>query len=470
MASAPPTPLTPLTLMTLMTLIPRLALVALRMLARVAFAGLLLLAPAAYAANALRAGPMVGDTDMHNVSIWLQTEVPGPVALSYWAIETPEQKREMNATTRDEGIATTTVRLKGLKAGQTYAYQVTVEDKAGPVLQFKTHPRWQYRNMVPPPGFRLAMGSCAYINEPERDRDGRAYGGDYQIFDRMAEAKPDLMLWLGDNTYFRENDYTSAEGMAHRYRHDRALPQLQRLLQTGRHQAIWDDHDYGPNNSNHSFTLKGDALNLFQRYWANRSHGLPGHPGIYGSFTESDVEFFLLDNRSFRDSDEDLRNPTKAQFGAEQMRWLKNALLASTATFKVIAAGGQFLNDYNRFEGWTHFKAERADFMDWLAANRVRGVLFLSGDRHQTELIKLPRHGHYPLYELTCSPLTAGPSKGMGDEDKKSFLVPGTLVQQRNFCTIDFSGYRNSRKMVIRSYNSDGTPLWSHEVNEAELK
>lgn len=437
---------------------------------RVAFAGLLLLAPAANAANVLRAGPMVGDTDMHNVSLWLQTEAPGPVSLSYWAIETPEQKREMSAITRDEGIATTTIRLKGLKAGQTYGYQVTVEGKSSPVLQFKTQPRWQYRNGVQPPSFRMAMGSCAYINEPGKDRDGKPYGGDYQIFERMAEAKPDLMLWLGDNVYFRENDYTSAEGMAHRYRHDRALPQLQKLLQTGRHQAIWDDHDYGPNNSNQSFTLKGDALNLFQRYWANRSLGLPGHAGVYGSFTEGDVEFFLLDNRSFRDSDEDLRNPTKAQFGPEQMRWLKNALLASTATFKVIAAGGQFLNDYNRFEGWTQFKAERADFMDWLAANRVKGVIFLSGDRHHTELIRMPRQGHYPLFELTCSPLTAGPSKGMGDEDKKSFLVPGTLVQQRNFCTMDFSGDRKARKMVLKSYSSDGTPLWSHEISEADLK
>ncbi|MFM1858604.1 MAG: hypothetical protein RL133_104 [Pseudomonadota bacterium] len=424
----------------------------------------------AHAANALRAGPMVGDADMHNVSIWLQTEQPGPVVLSYWPLEAPDQRREMSLATRDEGIATATIRIRGLKPGQTYAYQVSVDGKSGGVLQFKTQPRWQYRNGVQPPNFRLAMGSCAYINEPDKDRDGRPYGGDYQIFERMADAKPDLTLWLGDNVYFRENDYTSAEGMAHRYRHDRALPQLQRLLQTGRHHAIWDDHDYGPNNSNQSFTLKADALSLFQRYWANRSHGLPGHPGVYGNFMEGDVEFFLMDNRSFRDSDEDLRNPSKAQFGTEQMRWLKNALLASTATFKVIAAGGQFLNDYNRFEGWTHFKAERADFMEWLAANRVRGVVFLSGDRHHTELIRLPRHGHYPLYELTCSPLTAGASKGMGDEDKKSFLVPGTLVQQRNFCTIDFSGDRKARKMVLKSYNSDGTPLWTHEINESELR
>ena len=441
-----------------------------RVLAATGLSVLLACNALAQAENTLRAGPMVGDVDMHNVSIWLQTEQPGPVALSYWAVETPQQKHQMSLATRDEGVATAVVRLRGLKPGQAYAYQVIVDGKAGPVLGFKTHARWQYRDGVQPPNFRLALGSCAYINEPSKDRDGKPYGGEYQIFDRMAEAKPDLTLWLGDNVYFRENDYTSAEGMAYRYRHDRALPQLQRLLQTGRHQAIWDDHDYGPNNSNQSFTLKGDALSLFQRYWANRSHGLPGHPGVYSSFTESDVEFFLLDNRSYRDSDEDLRNPNKAQFGAEQMRWLKNALLASTATFKVIASGGQFLNDHNRFEGWTHFKAERADFLEWLTANRVKGVVFLSGDRHHTELIRLPRQGHYPLYELTCSPLTAGASRGMGDEDRKSFLVPGTLVQQRNFCTIDFSGDRRGRKMTLKSYNSDGTPLWSQEINDYDLR
>ncbi|MBK8613627.1 MAG: hypothetical protein IPN85_09025 [Flavobacteriales bacterium] len=38
------------------------------------------------------------------------------------------------------------------------------------------------------------------MNEPAYDRPGTAYGGGYGIFNSIAETKPDLMLWLGDNT------------------------------------------------------------------------------------------------------------------------------------------------------------------------------------------------------------------------------------------------------------------------------
>ena len=35
--------------------------------------------------------------------------------------------------------------------------------------------------------------------------------------------------------------------------------------------------------------------------------------------------------------------------------------------------------------------------------------MFLSGDRHFTELLKVERPGTYPLYEFTSSPLTSRP-------------------------------------------------------------
>ena len=71
---------------------------------------------------------------------------------------------------------------------------------------------WQYR--FDPPAFTLAVGSCVFINEPQYDRPGRPYGGNYEIFESLADSKPDAMLWLGDNAYFREVDFYSLSGMA----------------------------------------------------------------------------------------------------------------------------------------------------------------------------------------------------------------------------------------------------------------
>ena len=81
------------------------------------------------------------------------------------------------------------------------------------------------------------------------------------------------MIWLGDNVYFREPD-DSRTGVYHRYSHDRSLPELQPLLGSVHHYAIWDDHDYGPNNSDRSFIYKNITLQAFKDFWANPTYGL----------------------------------------------------------------------------------------------------------------------------------------------------------------------------------------------------
>jgi len=426
---------------------------------------------------------MVGDVDMHNASIWLLTERPGAVEVEFWPLQpgamaaqgpsntanNPTRRVRLQTDTR-VAPGTAIARLTGLEAGQAYGYRVWVDGRQqDPILSFRTHARWQFRQGVNTPDVRVMFMSCTYINDAPRDRDGGPYGGDFEVFSVMAQAKPDLTVWMGDNVYYRENDYTSAEGMAHRWRQDRALPELQPLLRTGRHVATWDDHDYGPNDANSSFTLKGAALDIFKRQWANRSWGLPEVPGVFGSFLESDIEFFLLDNRYHRDSDRDKDNPDKTMLGAAQLRWLKNALLASTATFKVIVSGSQVLNDPQRFEGWHNFRTERDGFLKWLQDNAIRGVVITSGDRHHTELLRLPRAGTYPLHELTCSPTTAGAGRNAKPEHP-AIHVPGTFVNQRNFCTMDVVGTRGQRTLTLRSFDVKGKEQWSHSLREQDLR
>ncbi len=437
-------------------------------------------ADAPTAQNRLRSGPMVGDVDMHNASIWVQAERPGMVELEFWPLATGMPatqgppatggRRIKSQTDGSTAPGTATLRLTGLQAGQAYGYRVWVDGVAqDPSSTFKTHTRWQYREQTWAPDVRVALTSCTYINEPSRDRDGRPYGGNYEIFTAMAQSKPDLTVWLGDNVYYRENDYTSAEGMAHRWRHDRALPQLQPLLRTGRHVATWDDHDFGPNDSNSSFVLKQHALEIFKRHWANRSWGLPEAPGVFGSFMESDIEFFLLDGRFHRDHDRSKEPSGKTMLGEQQLRWLKNALLASSATFKVIVSGSQVLNDGQRFEGWHNFRAERDGFLKWLQEHAVRGVIFTSGDRHHTELLRLQRSGSYALHELTCSPTTSGAGR-TAQPESPALHVPGTFVNQRNFCTMDVAGGRGQRVMTLRSWDAAGKELWSHVLREQDLR
>src|SRR5207302_11210079 len=188
-----------------------------------------------------------------------------------------------------------------VRPGTHYAYELLVNGTVaalGRPLRFETPPLWRWH--TDPPDFTVALGSCAYINDAPCDRSGPPYGGEYEIFDAIAGTSPDLMLWIGDNVYLRECDWTSRTGILRRYTHSRHLPELQRLLGATNHVAIWDDHDYGPNDSDRGFVLKDASLEAFRLFWDNPSYGISGQSGITTTFEWGDVQLFLLDDRYFR--------------------------------------------------------------------------------------------------------------------------------------------------------------------------
>jgi len=449
-----------------------------------------LLAAALWAAAALAlganlaAGPMAGHRDSRSTLIWLQADSAAAARIEYWD-ENDERRRHVTDAVRLTTATdyTAQVAVIGLAPGTTYRYRVLLDGREARVAQplsFRTEALWMWQKHSfiaaqghVPRDFRVAFGSCAYVNDPPFDRSMRPsgpYGGGYGIFDSIARRKPDLMLWLGDNTYLRDADVGSPAGIAQRYRHDRALPELQALLRTGNHYAIWDDHDFGPNDSNSSFTYKADALEVFQRYWANGAGGQPGVPGIFRVVSHYDADFFLLDGRFNRDADASQGLTGKAMLGAAQIRWLKNALLASTANFRIIVAGNQMLKPVpSRIEGWSNFPDERRDFLEWLADNRVPGVMFLSGDRHHTVLSRMTRENAYPLYDFTCSPLTAGVHAPVRGEDMGA-AEEGTLAAKRNFCTIDVSGAWAERALTLRSFDAQGNELWKRDIGVRDLR
>jgi alkaline phosphatase D len=193
-----------------------------------------------------------------------------------------------------------------------------------------------------------------------------------------------------------------------------------------------------------------------------------GAPGAITQFQWGDAEFFLLDDRTYR-SPNDAPAP-RTILGETQLAWLLDALTASRSPFKVVAMGGQVVNPSEVFETYANVAPEERQFLlDEIARRRVDGVVFLSGDRHMTELDRLERPGTYPLYDFTSSPLTAGASSNPPDSVNAT-RVPGTLVTgQRNFGTLSFTGPRTDRTLTMRTFSAEGALLWEHAVRAADL-
>ena len=243
----------------------------------------------------LQSGPMLGYSEMKEVLLWVQTTDEADVQFAYWEKGQAKSSPKLTAKTRTASTNAYTAKLIAdqVEPGRTYNYELRINGKAVTLpypTTFNTQVLWQYR--TDPPNFTVALGSCTYINEEAYDRPGRPYGGQYEIFTSIYEKSPDAMIWLGDNTYLREVDWYTMEGIQDRYTHDRSVKEMQPLLASTHHYAIWDDHDFGPNDSDRSFIHKDKTLKTFSDFWGNPTYGLPGQKGITSAFKYNDVDFF----------------------------------------------------------------------------------------------------------------------------------------------------------------------------------
>ncbi|HEX2899526.1 MAG TPA: alkaline phosphatase D family protein, partial [Bacteroidia bacterium] len=180
-----------------------------------------------------------------------------------------------------------------------------------------------------------------------------------------------------------------------------------------------------------------------------------------------DASFFMLDDRWFKNSENH-----QQVLGAEQMAWLKEKLLASKAPFKFIALGSQVVSEANQRETWSKF-AERQELLDFIKARQITGVIFLTGDRHFTELCKLEQPGLYPLYDFTNSPLTSPLRKRVNrkkdPECTHALRVPGTKFVAHNFGTVSISGNEGARECKFQTWDAYGKLAWEFTIRQADL-
>ncbi|MBK6495555.1 MAG: alkaline phosphatase D family protein [Gemmatimonadetes bacterium] len=306
------------------------------------------------------------------------------------------------------------------------------------------------------------------MNEPEFDRPGAPYGGEYDILGAVTRSRPDLVLWMGDNAYLREGDFDTRTGVFLSL-HPLALA-ARAPAAVGRHQSL---RDVGrprlrPNDSDRSYGGRFLTRAAFELFWGNPPLGADGDGGVTSSFGWSDVDVFLTDNRWYRDAQDRVTGP-KSYLGRPQIEWLLNGLKSSRATFKLVVIGGQTVNNSVTFENYATYEAERTFFLDRLAEERIPGVILLSGAKHWTELSRMNRAGSHSLYDLTVSPLTAGPSTGWKSE-QNAYRVEGTMVNDRNFGLLEVTGPLKERVLTITIQDRTGAVRWKRAIPASELK
>ena len=338
----------------------------------------------------LHAGPMVGHVDDGSAHLWAKASNAAELSFKIGRSADLADGRIVKGPQLSEATAFTgQVVIEGLEPATRYYYVPLLDGEPAlvpPYPAFVTAPEAGTTGRL-----RVAFGSCV---------GSRGYNAAAAFGEMAARRNFDLLLMLGDNHY---GNTTEPALLRDYYFMLRTVDGFTQLIRHTPTYAIWDDHDYGPNNSDGTLKGKEDSLRVFRQWWSNPAYGEPDNPGCYYQFSHGGVDFFMLDVRYYRTPNKTPDDGTKTMLGPRQLAWLKSALAASKARFKIVASGSEWQTQ-TQPDCWSSFLRERQEIFDHITAKGIEGVVLLSGDRHFTAGYQiLGRH-----LEFTSGPLGSG--------------------------------------------------------------
>jgi len=402
----------------------------------------------------LLSGPMLGEVSETGARIWAQSRDGSALTLTVYRPD-GSTVQSVASPAWDEWRCVVFA-VEGLSPGETCAYAIEGACGVTPLYRLRTAPRSDARKL------RITFGSCF-----------DDYRRDLPIFGAITREESDLFLMIGDNCYFSEPDWQSEHTMMLAQLRNRNNPALRRLLPEVPVLGIWDDHDFGPNDSDGSFPGKDLSLRVFKRMWAQRAYGTEEAVGIFSAVRFGPVELFLLDGRYHRVENHEI-------LGAAQLAWLQERLAASDAPIKLIVSGSQVLPEATVPKDWECWrkdaKGELAALLSGIEARGIRGVLFVSGDVHLGYLIRergraLADGRRGPdFWELTSSPLANNPwtERLLGANLYDRYLLQEEAVT--NYGVVDIDLDRAGREVVLSLKDEHGAALFTQSVARSALE
>ena len=287
---------------------------------------------------------------------------------------------------------------------------------------------------------RILFGSCAKQDKP------------VPIFNTMRQAKPDLLLFLGDNIYA---DTTDMKVMQEKYDKLNAKESFQRLVKACPVMATWDDHDYGANDAGADYAERKASQKLFLDFWKDPEDSpRRRRSGVYQARIFGPpgrrVQVIVLDTRYFRSP---LKKGTRrvggpyypsddrrrTMLGAAQWKWLEKQL-REPAELRIVASSIQLASEAAGQETWSNLPHERARFIQLVKSTKANGVVIVSGDRHWAEISAVKPLDGYPLYDITASSFNQLHARGTPTQNRFR-EIPKTFHRE-NFgaLNIDWKG------------------------------
>ncbi|MCI0329768.1 MAG: alkaline phosphatase D family protein [candidate division Zixibacteria bacterium] len=257
--------------------------------------------------------------------------------------------------------------VSGLAPRQRYYYALEVggvldTDKIG---QFQTFPQDTAT-------FTFAFGSCALT------------GSNHAVFETIRSLDPLFFFHLGDFHY--QNIGVNAPNLFRQaYETVLASPNQLRLFQEVAIAYIWDDHDYGPNNSDSTAPGRQAARLTYQEYVPHYPLAAgSGNIPIYFTFDVGRVHFIVCDSRSARSPETAIDDASKTMLGTMQKAWFKQELLNAKSNYPLIVWVNTlpWIGSPGGGDGWFEYTNERRELADFIKINGIKNLCMISGDAH----------------------------------------------------------------------------------------
>lgn len=334
--------------------------------------------------------------------------------------------------------------VQNLSSGIQYRLRVIDKDR-GTILDerfFKNLPVTRKKTL------QFALISCACDVYHYQSR---------KIWNHLFDHQPEMIFLVGDACYAdlgadgTERDvwrrHSETRRTLNHFRQSRLIPTL----------AVWDDHDYGHNNSDKHYRNKKMSQRCFHLFFGSKDvEGFKNTLGVGSVFSGFGQRFFFMDGRFFRDTP----GTGGMMWGGEQQELFFD-LIARNDRPSWIFNGSQFFGNYKKEESFqNHYFKNLIEIIRKLSKVSAP-VVFGSGDIHFSEVMGIEhRLLGYKTYEFTSSCM-------------HSFNYPATWIYRnprretatwrQNFMIIKSSAIKEGLKISSYATGLFGKDLFYHD-------
>ncbi|MFN0120914.1 MAG: alkaline phosphatase D family protein [Blastocatellia bacterium] len=349
--------------------------------------------------------------------------------------------------------------LADLRPRTKYYYAIEMSAATGAVRRGATG---TFTTAPAPNEWRPVMFCVATCQQYQRRDDP----GGFQNYKSIQKLAPDFMAMVGDNVYYDSESPVANSIELARYHWQRMQSLPNTIAAFHSFGCYWtkDDHDILSDDCWPGMTpdkMKPLTFADGQRIFRQQ---IPMGEKYYRRFRRGrGLEIWLTESRDFRSPNNIPDNAQKTIWGAEQKRWLKETLLASDATWKILISPNPLVGPDRATKGDNHsnaaFATEGREFRQWVQANGLRNLIVICGDRHWQYHSVDPETG---LNEFSVGPMSDSHAGGTPGENKKYHRFHRV---KGGFLSVSLTGSSTASRLFLRHHDVQGNVVYENPMN-----